>query len=108
MLLKPVLKETRSSSRYARIVDDWIERYASALSANLNEELEMPSSEERSILALAREVAHGTERKNAPLTTFLVGRYCSLREQQGASPEDSMREANEIADRLLGEFGQQS
>ena len=83
-------------------------RYAEALSANLDGDLALDSDEERSILGLARTVAHGTERKNAPLTTFLVGRYCALREQQGATPEEALAEAEEVAERLLGMLGEKS
>ena len=89
-------------------MDDWISRYAEALSTDLDGELQLDSDDERAILGLARVVAHGTERKNAPLTTFLVGRYCALRQQRGATREESLAEATEIAERLLGELGEES
>ena len=89
-------------------MDEWISRYSEALSGELDGRVTIDSNEERSILGLARVVAHGTERKNAPLTTFLVGRYCALREQQGATAEEALAEANETANRLLGAFGQES
>jgi hypothetical protein len=50
-------------------VSDWIPGYAEALGLALDE------SEVDAILALARDVAHGTERKNAPLAAFLAGRF---------------------------------
>jgi hypothetical protein len=47
----------------------WMQRYATALG------LELSDAEVETILELAREVAHGTERKNAPLAAFLAGRF---------------------------------
>jgi len=50
-------------------MDDWLDRFATALG--------MPpidTAEVETILDLAREVAHGTERKNAPLAAWLAGR----------------------------------
>ena len=48
--------------------DDWPQRAAEALglSALTEDEIE-------TVLDLARDVAHGTERRFAPLTTFLAG-----------------------------------
>lgn len=50
-------------------MDDWLDRYAAALGMS-----PLDPSEVDAILDLAREVAHGTERKNAPLAAFLAGR----------------------------------
>ena len=48
---------------------DWLDRYADALGvARLSE------GERADLLDLAREVAHATERANAPLATYLAGR----------------------------------
>jgi hypothetical protein len=47
----------------------WIDDYAKALG------LELSEAEVQTILDLARDVAHGTERKNAPLAAFLAGRF---------------------------------
>lgn len=49
-------------------MSDWLVRYARALA-------EEPLSREEiaTLLDLARDVAHGTERRFAPLSTFLAG-----------------------------------
>jgi hypothetical protein len=50
-------------------MDDWLDRFADALSVT-----RLGPTEVEALLDLARVVAHGTERRNAPLATFLVGR----------------------------------
>lgn len=79
---------------------DWIDEYATALeraggSASVGEE------ERRLLLKLAREVAHRTERFFAPLSTYLAGRFVAARVGTGASPAEAVREAYELAERLL-------
>ena len=49
-------------------MDDWLDRLADAL-----EVPRITSDELGTILSLAREVAHATERKHAPVSTFLLG-----------------------------------
>ena len=74
---------------------DWPDRYAAAL------ELELGEEEVDAILDLARDVAHGTERRFAPLTTYLTGEFVARRRAAGASTDEALREAREIAGRLL-------
>jgi len=50
-------------------VADWLDGLADALGVN-----RLSPAEIDQLLDLARDVAHGTERKNAPLATFLAGR----------------------------------
>ena len=50
-------------------MDDWLDRFADALSVP-----RLDPAEAEALLDLARVVAHGTERRNAPLATFLAGR----------------------------------
>jgi hypothetical protein len=49
-------------------METWIGRYAQALGVEPLREDEIAL-----LLDFARDVAHGTERKNAPLATFLAG-----------------------------------
>ena len=49
-------------------MDDWLDRFADALSV-----ARLDPAEADAVLDLARVVAHGTERRNAPLATFLAG-----------------------------------
>lgn len=82
---------------YARRVDDWISRYTKSLG------LEEPSEiDSRAILALARDVARATERKNAPLAAFVAGHYVAKRRAEGASASDALTDALVAAERLLG------
>ncbi len=48
--------------------DDWLEEAARALGV-----LPLSPDEATALLDLARDVAHNTERRYAPLTCFLVG-----------------------------------
>ncbi|MFP5377852.1 MAG: DUF6457 domain-containing protein [Acidimicrobiia bacterium] len=50
-------------------MDDWLDRFADALAVP-----RLDPAEVEALLDLARLVAHGTERRNAPLATFLAGR----------------------------------
>ncbi|MGH2729570.1 MAG: DUF6457 domain-containing protein [Actinomycetota bacterium] len=82
---------------------DWLDRYADAL-ANMLEGAGDPGlqrGERNVVLDLARIVAHGTERKNAPLAAFVAGRYSALRETGGADRDSAVAEAVDAARRLL-------
>jgi hypothetical protein len=59
--------------------------YATALGLELSED------EIETILALARDVAHGSERKNAPLAAFLAGRFVGA----GGTLDDAVRWAQQ-------------
>lgn len=86
-------------------MSDWLERYVEALVERMEvggPEPGLQSGEKKVVLDLARVVAHGTERKNAPLATFIAGRYTALREERGASRSEAMTEAIEVARALLG------
>jgi hypothetical protein len=48
--------------------DDWPDRVAAALGVEA-----LSDGQVQTVLDLARDVAHGTERRFAPLTTFLAG-----------------------------------
>lgn len=76
------------------------EEFLAALVDELNGDLEAPGAPERErLLELARDVAHGSERKNAPLATFIAGMYAASREQAMA---DSLTEVVDAAGRVLG------
>ena len=62
---------------------DWLAAYAEALGLPVDE------GEIEALLALARDVAHGTERKNAPLASFLAGRFVG----SGGSLSDAIERA---------------
>ena len=76
---------------------DWPERYSAAL------ELELTDEEIDTILDLARDVAHGTERRFAPLSTYLTGRYVTRRQAQGATVDEALGEARAKVGKLLSQ-----
>lgn len=76
------------------------EEFLAALVGELQGDLEAPGAPEKErLLELARDVAHGSERKNAPLATFIAGMYVATREQAVA---DSLTEVIDAAGRVLG------
>ena len=79
----------------------WFDRYAGALEQRLGSSepaLYLPDELKNPILTLARVVAHGTERKNAPLAAYVAGRYVEARCAQGVDEQTAMGEAVEIAE----------
>jgi hypothetical protein len=83
-------------------MDDWFDMYAGALEERLgtSESAHLSGSLKNPILSLARIVAHGTERKNAPLATFMAGRYVVARRAQGVNEAAAFAEALEIAEAI--------
>jgi hypothetical protein len=55
------------------------------------------------VLRLARDVAHGSERKNAPLAAFIAGRYVEHRLRQNIDAEAALAEVIDAAAALLSE-----
>jgi Domain of unknown function (DUF6457) len=83
-------------------MDDWFDKYAVALEERLgsSESVHLSGHLKNPILSLARIVAHGTERKNAPLATFVAGRYVVARGAQGVDEAAAVAEALEIAEAI--------
>ena len=73
-------------------MSDHVARLSEALAAD-----PLSDDEVTLLLDLARDVAHGTERKVAPLSTFLAGMYVGRQLDAGADRLTILREA---ADRL--------
>lgn len=87
-------------------MSDWLHAFAKRLAGQLEDEaaaLAPQRGERNDILELARLVAHGTERKNAPLATFVLGRYVTRRQAQGVDPTTALTEGLDVARRLLPE-----
>jgi hypothetical protein len=53
------------------------------------------------VLRIARDVAHGSERRNAPVAAFLAGRYVEARRAAGVDAETALSEVAEAVARLL-------
>lgn len=63
----------------------------------------VPKSESRAaLLRLARDIAHATERQNAPLAAYLVGRYVERRGDEGVAEADALAEATAVLARITG------
>lgn len=52
---------------------------------------------------VAREVAHGSERLNAPLSTYVAGRYVASRVAAGADEAAALAEVEQAVKRVLAE-----
>ncbi len=75
------------------------ERYAEALGLSLTDQ------EADAVLDLARVVAHGSERRFAPLSTFLAGQFFAELVRTGVSREEALTEAVAVAERALAAEG---
>jgi hypothetical protein len=75
---------------------EWLDRLASSLGE------QRPSREEIGwALRVARDVAHGVERKLAPVSTYVAGAHVARRKAEGASAEVALREVDEAVAALL-------
>ena len=71
------------------------DRYAEALA------LELTDVEVEAVLDLARIVAHGSERKFAPLSTYLAGQFVAELVRNGLPRAEALAEAIAAARRIL-------
>jgi hypothetical protein len=77
-------------------VDEWIVGMAEALG-----EQPVSPQEMGAVLKLAREVAHGVERKLAPVSTYLAGVYAGREAALGIGRDDALERAVETALSLI-------
>jgi Domain of unknown function (DUF6457) len=77
-------------------MNDWLENLAGALG-----EEPLTQQETGAVLRLARDVAHGVERRLAPLSAYLVGLAVGRRVAAGEAPERAFRAAVGTALRLV-------
>jgi hypothetical protein len=85
-----------SSDGAAETAASWIARLAEDLGVR-----EMALDTQAAVLSVARDVAHGTERKYAPLAAFIAGRHVEARVNQGADPQVALGEFSAAVARLL-------
>ena len=71
------------------------ERFAEALG------LALTDHEVEAVLDLARVVAHGSERRFAPLSTYLAGQFVLELVRSGVPASEALAEAAAIAERVL-------
>jgi Domain of unknown function (DUF6457) len=77
-------------------VDDWVDRLADALG-----ERRLDPREAGAILKLARAVAHGVERRLAPLSAYVAGLYVGREATEGTPPGEALDEALRAARSLI-------
>ena len=79
-------------------MDDWLDDFARALG-----ERPLGREEVGAVLGLARDVAHGVERRLAPLASFVAGMHVQRRVTEGASVSDAVEEIRAAARKLIPE-----
>jgi hypothetical protein len=55
------------------------------------------------LLRIARDVAHATERQNAPLVAYLVGRFVQDAMGSGVSQRDAVEQAASVVASIIGD-----
>jgi Domain of unknown function (DUF6457) len=55
------------------------------------------------LLRIARDVAHATERQNAPLAAYLIGRFVQDAVRSGVSEADAIDQAESVVRILIGD-----
>jgi hypothetical protein len=55
------------------------------------------------LLRIARDVAHATERQNAPLAAYLIGRFAQDAIRAGISEADAIDQAASVVRSLIGD-----
>jgi hypothetical protein len=79
-------------------MEDWIDLFADALGQERISPKDMGA-----LLKMSREVAHGVERKYAPLATYLAGVHVGHRAAAGEAPGEALRRAIDEALALIPE-----
>ena len=77
-------------------MDEWIDRLTEALGQE-----RVTPTEVGVVLKLARDVAHGVERRLAPLSTFVAGLYVGALAGGGMPREEALARAVETATGLI-------
>jgi len=54
------------------------------------------------LLRIARDIAHATERQNAPLASYLIGRFVQVRIAAGEAESEALARAAAIVNSLVG------
>lgn len=77
-------------------MSDWTDRLAETL-----EVARLDAGQQGTLLQASREIAHRVERREAPLSTFLLGLAVGGRTAAGADPADALKEAVDATLALL-------
>ncbi len=79
----------------------WVTRLTAELANDGKEPLSMDAATAGALLRISREVAHGTERFNAPLSTYVAGRHVAVRLAEGIDEAAAVAEVEEAVRRIL-------
>jgi hypothetical protein len=85
---------------------DLLHRLASALNESTSERAQLEPLElgERALLLrIARDVAHASERQNAPLASYLIGRFVQGSMSRGVAESEALARAAAIVNSLTGQ-----
>ena len=77
------------------------DEYADALTRAAEVGIRLDDDEVDAVLGLARTVAHATERRFAPLATYLAGQYVLARTRTGVPSAEALAEAVALVEQLL-------
>jgi uncharacterized protein DUF6457 len=81
--------ETASGTRGGGAgMEEWLRRLAVAVGVD-----PIDADQMETLLGVARDVAHGVERKATPLATFLLGAAVQRRINHGATAQDALADA---------------
>jgi hypothetical protein len=81
----------------------WVARLVRELAGDEQTAIPLDPATVGVLLRIAREVAHGSERLNAPLSTYVAGRYVASRVAAGADEAAAIAEVEEAVKRVLAE-----
>ena len=85
---------------------DLLHRLASALNASAADGarlVPLDLGERALLLRIARDVAHASERQNAPLASYLIGRFVQMRMCAGVAESEALAGAAAIVNSLAGQ-----
>jgi len=81
---------------------DFARRYTEALETESGSTLGLTDEEVAAVLDLARDVAHATERLNAPLVSYAAGKFVLDRTRAGVPVGEALAQARAAVERALG------
>jgi hypothetical protein len=85
---------------------DLLRRLASALSDPASEGarlVPLDPGERALLLRIARDVAHASERQNAPLASYLIGRFVQMSVSAGITESEALARAAVIVSSVAGQ-----
>jgi Domain of unknown function (DUF6457) len=85
---------------------DLLRRLASALSGETTAGatlVPLDLRERALLLHIARDVAHASERQNAPLASYLIGRFVQLSVNAGVAESEALARAAAVVSSLAGQ-----